>query len=215
MIQVHYFTFNAFRENTYILSDHTKECVIIDPGCHTDVEKRILKKFIEDNKLKVKLLLNTHCHIDHVLGNQFVKTTYKVPLWIHALEEAPLRSVQVYAPIYGVPDYEPAEVEGFISEKDTIHFGESSLQVLFVPGHSVGHLAFYSAENKFCISGDVLFNGSIGRTDLPGGNYDTLMNSIFNVIYALPDNTTVYCGHGEPTSVAHEKKFNPFCAIEV
>ncbi|GAB4476092.1 MAG: MBL fold metallo-hydrolase [Thermoflexibacter sp.] len=215
MIQVHYFTFNAFSENTYILADHTRECVIIDPGCFADREKNSLKKFIKEKDLKVKLLLNTHCHIDHVLGNQFIKNTYKVPLWIHALEEAPLRSVQVYAPIYGMPEYEPAEPDHFISEKDTIYFGESSLQVLFVPGHSVGHLAFYSLEDKFCINGDVLFKGSIGRTDLPGGNYDILMNSIFNTMYALPDDTIVYCGHGDPTSIAREKKLNPFCAIEV
>ncbi|MCU0391321.1 MAG: MBL fold metallo-hydrolase [Thermoflexibacter sp.] len=213
MIKVQYFTFNAFRENTYLLIDSTKECVVIDPGCYVERERTLLQKFIAEHGLKVKLLLNTHCHIDHVLGNQFIKNTYQVPLLIHDLEAENLRSVQVYAPIYGFEQYEPSEPDQFISEKDLITFGESTLQVLFVPGHSIGHLAFYCPEANFCINGDVLFNGSIGRSDLPGGNHDRLLQSIYHTMYLLPDETVIYCGHGDPTTIKKEKFSNPFCAI--
>ncbi len=214
MITVHSFTFNALQENTYILADQTKECVIIDPGCYDKREKATLKQFIAAQGFTVKLLLNTHCHIDHVLGNYFVKTTYNVPLLISEPEQETLRAVQTYAPMYGFHQYEISEPDQFISEKDTITFGNSSLQILFVPGHSIGHLAFYSAADQFCINGDVLFRGSIGRTDLPNGDFDTLMNSIFTKLYTLPDQTKIYCGHGQPTTIAHEKKYNPFCGLE-
>ncbi len=214
MIQVHSFTFNQLQENTYILADQTKECVIIDPGCYDRREKAELKQFIAAQGFTVKLLLNTHCHVDHVLGNHFIKTTYQVPLLIHELEQATLRAVQAYAPMYGFNAYEPTDAEQFISEKDTITFGNSSLAILFVPGHSIGHLAFYSKEDGFCINGDVLFRGSIGRTDLPNGNFDTLMNSILTKMYALPDETLFYCGPGQPTTIGHEKKYNPFCALQ-
>jgi hydroxyacylglutathione hydrolase len=213
MIQVHCFTYNQLQENTYILADQTKECVIIDPGCYDRREKAELKQFIAAQGFTVKLLLNTHCHVDHVLGNHFIKTTYQVPLLIHALEQAPLRAVQTYAPMYGFSAYEPTDADQFISEKDTITFGNSSLEILFVPGHSIGHLAFYSKEDGFCINGDVLFRGSIGRTDLPNGNFDTLMNSILTKMYALPDETLVYCGHGQVTTIEHEKKYNPYAKI--
>lgn len=213
MIQVHSFTFNQLQENTYILADQTKECVIIDPGCYDRREKAELKQFIAAQGFTVKLLLNTHCHVDHVLGNHFIKTTYHVPLLIHELEQTTLRAVQAYAPMYGFNAYEPTDADQFISEKDTITFGNSSLDILFVPGHSIGHLAFYSKEDGFCINGDVLFRGSIGRTDLPNGNFDTLMNSIFTKMYALPDETLVYCGHGQVTTIGHEKKYNPYAKI--
>ncbi|TAH18148.1 MAG: MBL fold metallo-hydrolase [Cytophagales bacterium] len=215
MIQVQTFTFNRFEENTYILSDHTKECIIIDPGCYDRKEKEALRQFIANQSFIVKLLLNTHCHLDHVVGNYFIKTTYKVPLLMHQLEVETLRAAQAYAPMYGFPAYEPTDADQFVSEKDTITFGASSLQILFVPGHSIGHLAFYSKEDGFCINGDVLFRGSVGRTDLPNGNMDTLMNSIFTKMYALPDETLVYCGHGQTTTIGHEKKYNPFCAVSV
>jgi hydroxyacylglutathione hydrolase len=213
MITVQSFTFNTLQENTYILADESKACVIIDPGCYTKQEKETLQAYIETEKLQVKLLLNTHCHIDHVLGNVFVKNTFQVPLLIHQLELPVLQAVTAYAPVYGFHHYEPAEPDQFISEKDTIQFGNSSLQILFVPGHSVGHLAFYSKENGFCINGDVLFRQSIGRTDLPGGDFNVLMDSIFNQIYQLPDQTTIYCGHGVPTTVGYEKKHNYFAKL--
>lgn len=211
MITVSAFTFNAIQENTYVLYDETKECVIIDAGCYSKQEQQALAKFIASQDLKVTKLVNTHCHVDHVLGNSFVKETYKVKSYMHKTEEAVLRAVPLYAPMYGFNAYHPAEADVFIDKNDKLEFGNSSLDILFVPGHSVGHLAFYSAKDKFCISGDVLFYGSIGRTDLPGGNHQQLLSSIQNVMYKLPDDTTIYSGHGQPTSIGREKKHNPFC----
>jgi hydroxyacylglutathione hydrolase len=210
MIHLKRFTFNAFGENTYVLYDETGECVIIDPGCYDRAEQQELSRFISDNKLKVTLLLNTHGHIDHVLGNAFVKRTYQVPLLIHQTDEATLRSVQTYAPAYGFVQYESTEADQYLSEGDTVTFGRSELEVLFVPGHAPGHLAFYNQSQKLCIGGDVLFQGSIGRTDLPGGDFATLIRSIQTKLFPLGDEVTVYPGHGEPTTIGEEKKHNPF-----
>lgn len=213
MIQIKTFTFNDFQENTYILFDESKEAIIIDPGCYEKEERDQIIDFVETKHLKVTSLLNTHCHVDHVLGNKFVKEYFKVPLQIHKLDEATLRTVKVYAPNYGFVNYEDSEPDKFIAEGDKIHFGNSELKVLFVPGHAPGHIAFYNTEEKICIAGDVLFHRSIGRTDLPGGNFDTLINSIHTKIFMLDNATVVYPGHGPSTTVGEEKKHNPFCAI--
>ncbi len=210
MISIQPFTFNQFQENTFVLFDETKEAIIIDPGCYSPQEEEVLKSFIKQNALKVVRLINTHCHIDHVLGNKFVKDTYNVKLEAHKIESEQLNQVPLYAPSYGFVGYKAATVDVFIDENTDITFGNSTLKTLFVPGHSPGHLAFYSAEQKFCINGDVLFFQSIGRTDLPGGDMDTLKNSIQNVMYKLPDDTKIYCGHGNPTMIAFEKKNNQF-----
>jgi hydroxyacylglutathione hydrolase len=207
---VHCFTFNAIQENTYLVYDESKECVIIDPGCYSKAEQQTLQDFITAKGLKVVKLLNTHCHVDHVLGNDWVKRTYHVKLHLHPLEEAVLRAVPLYAAMYGFPQYAPAEPDVFIDQSQEIKFGSSTLAILFVPGHSVGHLAFYSPQHNFCISGDVLFYGSIGRTDLPGGDFDTLKNSIYQTMYKLPDETKIYAGHGQPTTIGREKKYNSF-----
>ena len=213
MIKVKKFTFNSFMENTYVLSDDTGDCIIIDPGCYEASERDILKKYIEDNNLKVKQLINTHCHIDHVFGNAFVKREYQVDLVIHPKDEATLASVQVYAPNYGFPDYEPSTANIMIEEGDQVKFGDTVLETLFVPGHAPGHVVFYHAGQSFCIGGDVLFRESIGRTDLPGGDHDTLIRNIHEKMFKLPDDTTVYSGHGPETTIGHEKRFNPFCAV--
>jgi len=210
MLQIASMTFNAFQENTYVLYDSTGSCVIVDPGCYEPDEQLELKTFISDNKLKVVQLVNTHCHIDHVLGNEFVKQTYGVGLYIHRLDEPVLRSVSAYAPNYGFNNYQPATVDGFLEEGGSISVGNIKLSILFVPGHAPGHVAFYSAENKVLISGDVLFYNSIGRTDLPGGHFGTLETSILEKLYVLPDDTTVYAGHGPKTSIGFEKRTNPF-----
>ncbi len=211
MITIKSFTFNAIQENTYVIYDETKECVIIDAGCYSKQEQQTLSNFIDSQNLKVVKLVNTHCHIDHVLGNEFVKNTYKVLSYMHKYEEAVLRAVPSYAPMYGFVTYQVSEADEFIDEKQTLNFGNSSLEILFVPGHSVGHLAFYSKDDKFCIAGDVLFYGSVGRTDLPGGNHQQLMDSIQHVMYKLPDDTTIYSGHGQTTTIGREKKHNPYC----
>jgi hydroxyacylglutathione hydrolase len=210
MMTIKSFTFNPFQENTYLIFDETKECVVIDPGCFDKAEEDALAGFISDNKLTVKLLINTHCHIDHVFGNYFVKERFKTELIIHPIEEQNLRSVKLYAPAYGVYNFSETTPDKFIDEGEKIRFGNSELEVLFVPGHSPGHIALVNKEQKFCIGGDVLFRNSIGRTDLPGGNYNTLMNSIRDKMMALDDDVTVYTGHGPETQIGYERRKNPF-----
>jgi glyoxylase-like metal-dependent hydrolase (beta-lactamase superfamily II) len=213
MLQIQTFTFNPLQENTYLLFDETRECVIIDPGCYGAEEKYELASFIEDSNLSVKMLLNTHCHVDHVLGNYFVKEKYKVKLFIHEKEESVLRAVKVYAPHYGIFGYEEATADEYILEHQVITFGNQSLKVLFVPGHAPGHVAFYHEGQKVVIGGDVLFHNSIGRTDLPGGDFTTLINSIHTKLFTLPDDVTVYPGHGPSTNIGFEKQTNPFCKV--
>lgn len=203
-------TFNPFQENTYLLHDDTKECVVIDPGCYEKEEREELRQYIQENDLKVVRLLNTHCHIDHVLGNKFVADTYHVGLEIHRADEQTLRAVSAYAPSYGFQQYAGALPTAYLEEGDAVKFGNTELQVLFTPGHAPGHVVFYNGPEKICIGGDVLFQGSIGRTDLPGGDFDTLITSIKEKMFALPDDVTVYPGHGPETTIGYEKRHNPF-----
>jgi glyoxylase-like metal-dependent hydrolase (beta-lactamase superfamily II) len=211
MLTVKKFTFNPIQENTYILHDETRQAIIIDAGCYSKQEQDTVRNYLEKNDLELVLALNTHCHIDHVVGNAWIKQTYGVPLLMHPAEADVLRAVPLYAHLYGFSQYQTSEPDKFIDETQQLHFGNSTLDILFVPGHSVGHLAFYSKEQNCCISGDVLFENSIGRTDLPGGDYDTLVNSIYKVMYKLPDNTLIYSGHGNETTIGREKKYNYFC----
>jgi glyoxylase-like metal-dependent hydrolase (beta-lactamase superfamily II) len=213
MLQVKKFVFNPFMENTYVLYDETHESVIIDPGCFEKEEENELTEFINTNTLVVKQLINTHCHIDHVLGNAFVKRKFNVALSIHAVEEPMLKAVKTYASNYGFPQYQDSTPDSFLSEGEMVSFGNQKLEILFVPGHSPGHVAFYHRESNVLVGGDVLFANSIGRTDLPGGNFDTLINSIHQKFFTLPDDVTVYCGHGSETTIGYEKRTNPFCAL--
>jgi len=214
MLQIQSFVFNPFQENTYVLYDETKACVIIDPGCYEPFEKEELASFIQDHQLNVSMLLNTHCHVDHVLGNAFVKDKYKVKFFIHANDEPVLKAVKAYAPNYGFILYHEALPDGYLKEDDFVSFGNQRMKILFVPGHAPGHVAFYHEESKTVIGGDVLFLNSVGRTDLPGGNFNTLINSIHSKLFTLPDDVTVYPGHGPQTSIGFEKKTNPFCAVK-
>jgi len=210
MIQLRSFVNNPYQENTYILYDESKECVIIDPGMYTGAEQNSVTRFINALELKPVLLLNTHCHIDHVLGNKFVFDTYGLKPQFHEGELALLTAVPSYAPAQGF-NYEPSPLpEVFLPESGSITFGNSELELLFAPGHSPAHLCFYSKAGKFLIGGDVLFYGSIGRTDLPGGNYDQLITSIREKLFSLPDETTVYPGHGQETNIGFERQYNPF-----
>ena len=213
MIAIQSFVFNAFQENTYIISDKTKECVIIDPGCYDDHEKKELADYIQDHQLNVQMLLNTHCHIDHVLGNEFVKQKYGTKLYIHQTEEFVLNAQKILAPHYGFNLYQETTPDGYLAEGDVIEFGLQKFSVLFVPGHSPGHIAFYNEKEKVVLAGDVLFQNSVGRTDLPGGNHNTLVNSIHKKLFTLPDEVTVYPGHGGETTIGVEKRTNPFCAL--
>jgi hydroxyacylglutathione hydrolase len=213
MLHVKMFEFNPFQENTYLLYDDTRECVIIDPGCYDPEEQDELVNFIESNQLNVKLLLNTHCHIDHVLGNWFVKKKYSVKLLIHRKDEVVLNSVKVYAPNYGFAAYQETTPDGYLEENDIVQFGSQSLKVLFLPGHAPGHIAFYDEVSKMVIGGDVLFYNSIGRTDLPGGDHQTLIDSIQKKLFLLPDDVVVFPGHGPKTTIGYEKQTNPFCGL--
>ena len=204
------FVFNAFYENTYLLSSSNLETLILDPGCYEDFEKKELTDFIKTNKLKPIAIINTHCHIDHVLGNDYLKKLYDIPLWIPATEKNLLKSVATYAPTMGIQDYQEAEPDKLLSEKDVITFGSEKLEILYAPGHSEGHLMFYHAAEKSLMAGDVIFRESIGRTDLPGGNFKTLEESIKNQVFTLPEVVEIYPGHGPSTTVGHEKKHNPF-----
>lgn len=204
------FTFNAFSENTYLLHDETKECVVIDPGCYELIEQTTLRQFVQEQALRVVKLVNTHCHIDHVLGNKFIADTYHVALAIHAADLPTLRATPVYAPNYGFTRYEALLPTEYLMEDEPLRFGNTELQVKYTPGHAPGHVVFYHAASATLIGGDVLFKRSIGRTDLPGGDYSTLIQSIKTQLLALPDAVTVYPGHGPSTTIGEEKKFNPF-----
>jgi len=214
MISVHTLTFNAFEENTYVVCDEQKNAVIIDPGCYEDHEKDYFRSFISDNNLQVMGLLNTHCHIDHVLGNAMVSRLYNVPLHIYPKEQSNLAAVLSYSAAYGFPEYEAIDALTDLSEEQDITFGEMTFKVLWLPGHTAGHVAFINEKERICLSGDVLFSGSIGRTDLPGGDYQTLINSIQKKMFKYPDDLIVYPGHGPSTRLEHEKQFNPFCALQ-
>lgn len=210
MFLIKKFTFNPFQENTYILSDETGECVIIDPGCYENFEKKELEAYIKDNNLKPVKLLNTHCHIDHVLGNNFVSKLYNIKPEHHELELPVLASIPQYAHMYGMGGYEEApSCESFIVPGTEIKFGNQTLEVIFGPGHAPGHVAFYNKKEKILIGGDILFEGSFGRTDLPGGNFDTLKETLINTIFKLPEEIVVYTGHGNETTIGKEKKTNP------
>lgn len=213
MIHIETLTFNPLQENTYIVYDEAGDCMIVDPGCYEAYEQKELTDFIAKKKLTVRLLVNTHGHIDHVLGNYFVKETYKVPFEIFHLDAATLQAVGAYAPNYGFFQYTPATPDGLLKEGDAVIVGSMKFDILFVPGHAPGHIAFVNTAEKICLSGDVLFRSSIGRADLPGGNYDTLIHSIKTKLFLLPDDTIVYPGHGPTTTIQFEKKHNPYCAL--
>jgi hydroxyacylglutathione hydrolase len=211
MTEVKSFTFNPFSENTYILFDtESHDALVIDPGCYTTNEQKQLQKFITDNKLTVKRLINTHCHLDHVFGNRFVEETYGVELEAHRAELPVLAKAHIVGGMYGapMPAQEPFSI--FIEDGDEIQLGDATFKAILSPGHSPGSLCFYNAAEGFLIGGDVLFFRSIGRTDLPGGSHAQLIESITTRLFALPDATKVYCGHGQPTTIGYERYNNPF-----
>ncbi|TLV01195.1 MBL fold metallo-hydrolase [Dyadobacter luticola] len=210
MIQVKSFVFNPFSENTYLLYDETGETLIVDPGCHDREELKELADFIATQGLKPVGIINTHAHIDHVLGISALKRRYDIPFSLHKLDEPLLKAVKTYASNYGFSGFDEPEIDNYLTEGETVTFGNSTLKIIFVPGHAPGHVAFVSEEDKFVIGGDVLFRMSIGRTDLPGGDHSTLLNSIRTQLFTLPEDYTVYAGHMEPTTIGFEKKNNPF-----
>jgi len=211
MLHIQCFTFNALAENAYVVYDDTRTCAIVDPGCYEQQEQEVLSAFIEEHALQVTHLINTHAHIDHIVGNQYVQATYSVQLALHHQEVPILQAAIQYAPSYGFTAYRPIEAEKLLSASDVIQLGKTPLAVLHVPGHSPGHIALYNKQAQVCLSVDVLFRGSIGRTDLPGGDDALLLQSIHQQLFPLGDEVVIYPGHGPTTTIGKEKSNNIFC----
>ncbi len=209
------FESSAFSENTYVVADDaTREAVVIDPGCYDQEEKEALARFIDERNLTVKYLLLTHAHLDHVFGVAYVKRRYGVKAYLHELDKPIFDDVPTRCQLFGLRGYDPATVDEFLREGDQFRFGNTTLDVIFVPGHAPGHVAFVNHADRYVIGGDVLFRNSIGRTDLPFGNHAQLLTSIRTQLYTLPDDFVVYPGHMDPTTIGHEKKTNPFVRSE-
>ena len=210
MFTIKSFQFSPIVENTYLLYNEFNDCVIIDPGCYYDAEKVVLVSFIEDKKLKPTMLLNTHCHLDHVFGNKFIAEKYNLTLQMHKNEEPVLAFAVTSGLMYNLPfdNYEGDFI--FLNDGDTIQLGKDELKVLLTSGHSPGSISFYCAKQNFVIAGDVLFKNSVGRSDLPGGNHEQLIKGIKEKLLTLPNNTIVYNGHGEATMVGIERVENAY-----
>lgn len=210
MAKVQSFVNNPYQENTYIVYDESGECAIIDPGMETASEQNIVVNFIRKNNLKPVLLLNTHCHIDHVLGNKFIFDQYGLKPRFHEGEQLVMDAIPGYAPAMGIR-YELSPLpDEYLPETGTLTFGNTTLHLIFAPGHSPAHLCFYDKETNILMGGDVLFRGSIGRSDLPGGNFTQLIDNIEQKLLLLPDDCIVYPGHGPDTTIGYEKITNPF-----
>lgn len=212
MLKIKSFIFNPVQENTYLLYNEFSQCIIIDPGCYFDEEKEAIKNYIAQNGLQPLALLNTHCHLDHVFGNKFIAGTYKLTLQIHEKEKLVLSYAPTSGLMYNLPFDNYTGEFILLKEGDKIQLGQDELQVIESPGHSPGSICFYSAAQNFIIGGDVLFRGGIGRTDLPMGDHQALLNNIKNKLFVLPDETVVYSGHGPATTIGEEKRSNPFLA---
>ena len=210
MIKVNKFVVNPLGENSFIVSDETGECVFIDPGFYYEEEHQEIKDFIAENQLNPVKIVNTHCHFDHIWGVEFVRNEYKIPFLAHAEDNFWVERATQQAEMFGFEMNSVAPADSFLVENEYIEFGNSRLKIIHVPGHSPGHVVFYSENDKILVAGDVLFYGSIGRTDLPGGDYQTLISNIKNKLFDLPNETKVYCGHGPETSLGFEKRTNPF-----
>lgn len=214
MLSVISFTFSPVQENTYILYNEQKQCCIIDPGCYFPAERNELKTGIEKRGLTPVLLLNTHCHLDHVFGNKFVHDTWGLHLHIHPKEKPVLDFAPQSGQMWQLPfdNYEGPLV--YLEDGEKIKIGADELEIRFTPGHSPGSISFYAPADGFIIGGDVLFQGSVGRTDLPGGSFDVLANSVRTRFFTLPEETKVYSGHGPVTTIGYERKNNPYVGEE-
>jgi len=210
MIKIQPFVFNAFQVNTYVLSDETGECIIVDAACYTQKEKDSIDQYITSNHLTPVKLINTHCHVDHVLGMNHIVSKYKTTVEANEADVPLLSDAKNHGVIFGFDVEEPPVVTEYLTEGKDVTFGNSILKTFHVPGHSPGSIAFYNPAQKFVITGDVLFKGSIGRTDLPGGDYDQLMQSIYKKLMTLPPETEVFPGHGPSTTIHEEALSNPF-----
>lgn len=210
MLKIKSFVFSPIQENTYLLYNEFNQCAIIDPGCYFNAEKEELTQFIKDNSLTLIHLLNTHCHLDHVFGNKYMAEMYSLTPQIHKNEEQVLAFASTSGLMYDLPFDNYTGQLFFLKEGDVVTIGKDELLIIEAPGHSPGHICFYNKAQGFLIGGDVLFNKSIGRTDLPGGNYDELIKNIKEKLFVLPNKTVVYSGHGETTTIGVEKVENPY-----
>jgi glyoxylase-like metal-dependent hydrolase (beta-lactamase superfamily II) len=210
MLRIQKFIFNAFQVNCYILVEESGECVIIDAACYENNEKQEVKDFIEKNNLKLVRNLNTHCHIDHIFGNSFIAKTFGISPEYHEDSVPLLVPASEIAGSFGYTINDIPAPAGYLKDNEKITFGTSVLEVLHTPGHADGSVCFYNRQQGFVITGDVLFRDTIGRTDLPSGNFDLLMKSIREKLFTLPDKTIVYAGHGPETTIGYEKLNNPF-----
>lgn len=210
MLQIQGFTFNPFQENTYLIINEQKLCWIVDPGMFDSNETKTLFQYIDDNGLKPQSIINTHTHIDHILGVTEVMNRYSIPFGVNEHDMPVLNAAVASAMMFGLPFSNPPKPTFFIGDNETLKLGDDEIEVRFAPGHSPGSIVFYHAAGNWVIGGDVLFQGSIGRTDLPGGNFDTLIHSIRTQLFTLPEETIVYSGHGPATDIGNEKAYNPF-----
>lgn len=210
MIKVEKFVVNQLGENSFVLFDETGECIFIDPGFYFEEEHEEIKKYIVDHNLSPKKITNTHCHFDHIMGVEFIRNEYNIPFWAHKDDAFWVDNATEQAKRFGLEVNPISPINHYLVEKEFIRFGNSELEIIHIPGHAPGHVVFYSKEDKILIAGDVLFYGSIGRTDLPGGDHETLISNIKNKLFKLPDDTKVYCGHGPETTLGFEKTTNPF-----
>ena len=209
MLTLKVFTFSPIRENTYVLFNEQRQAIIIDPGCYFSAEEEMLNNYIQSEGLQPTLLLNTHCHLDHVFGNRWVHQTYGLELHIHAGEKIVLEKAPISGQNWGLPFTNYDGPLHFLKEGDRIALGSDELLVIETPGHSPASICFYCEAQQILIAGDVLFRESIGRTDLPGASHEVLLNSIREKLWKLPDSVAVYPGHGMPTTIGYEKINNP------
>lgn len=211
MLQIHTLVFSPFQENTYLLYDETNECAIVDPGMLTPDEEQRLVQTIDQLGLTPVLALQTHLHLDHLFGSRFVFEKYGLLPWAHSADAFLLDGIQAYARQFGIDQMKnPPELAGFLNENDEVNFGNTTLKVIHVPGHSPGGVLFYNADASILVAGDVLFRGSVGRSDLPGGNQHELIDGIHAKLMVLPDEVQVYPGHGPATTIDYERAHNPF-----
>jgi glyoxylase-like metal-dependent hydrolase (beta-lactamase superfamily II) len=213
MISVETLVFNSFQVNTYLVKDDEGSCLVVDPAFYLAEERSLFDTYIREKNLKVLGQLNTHCHVDHVLGVKYMQEKYSCPLRAHKEEAGLLNNAPLMGEIYGLKVEAFSGIDEEISDRDKIPLHQYSLEAILVPGHSPGSLSFYSPEGGFVITGDALFQGSIGRTDLPGGDYDTLIHSIRTRLLTLPPETLVFPGHGEPSTIGNESRENPFLTM--
>jgi len=215
MTKVKVFAFNPYQVNSYVISDETKECIIIDGSCGKKEEFEQLDKYIKSEGLKPVMLVNTHAHIDHIIGNFTICNTYSIPLAAHKECTGFLTNATVFANTFGFEMEAVKQIDIYLSEESPLNFGNTTLRIFETPGHADGSLCFYNEKDKYVITGDVLFFQSIGRTDLKTGDYDKLQESIWTKLFTLPDETEVLPGHGPKTSIGFEKVNNPFVSIGI